>query len=141
MDIHTYLAYNNVALIDPSEDFHASCIKQFEKKGYLSANQLLSLRNWAHSVETIERLTAGVQPHTTTPVAEPAVEEPKRSTKKWTNSEIQKLEKCIENGTTALSELSALFNRKESSIQNLLYRTGECTIKKGKILQYEPIPF
>lgn len=145
MDINTYLHYNNVALIDPSEEFHASCIKMYQSKGYLTPNQLLSLRNWAHSTSTIERLTAGISPAATTPVVGTIVEpmEPVSvKNTRWSDAEIENLCTLVESGTTELSMLSELTGRKETSVQNVLYRNaGACTFKKGHVIQFERIPF
>lgn len=58
MDIHTYLTYNNIALIDPSNDFHASCINFYNARGYLSIKQLGALRSYCFSADDISRLAS-----------------------------------------------------------------------------------
>ena len=145
MDINTYLHYNNVQLIDPEDEFQASCIKQFYAKGYLSPNQLLSLRNWAHSIATIERLTAGTIPATSpqvTPTVSTAEAKVKPTNARWTKEEVESLLNTVESGTTSIDELSSMFNRKDTSIQNALYRnSSECVVRKGKVVSFERIPF
>lgn len=56
LPIQEYLKYNNIALIDPEQEFHQNCINQYANKGYLSIKQLDKLRNWCHSSEAIVRL-------------------------------------------------------------------------------------
>ena len=145
MDINTYLHYNNVQLIDPEDEFQASCIRQFYAKGYLSPNQLLSLRNWAHSIATIERLTAGTtQSVVSHVVPSTAATEPKvtPSNTRWTPKEIQSLLDAVEAGTTSIDDLATMFNRKVSSVQNVLYRnTSECVVRKGRVVALNRIPF
>jgi len=146
MDINTYLHYNNVALIDPSEEFHASCIKQFNTKGYLTPNQLLSLRNWAHSTDTIKRLIAGLSEatpaETPIPTEASAPTTPPTKSRRWTGEEVLTLLAMVEEGTTSIAALAKAFNRKESSIRGILYKNSEeCTLKKGQIIQFSPLPF
>ena len=144
MDINIYLHYNNVALIDPQESFHASCIKQFETKGYLTSNQLTSLRNWAHSPSTIERLTAGIALESTAiTTVVPTVTQPvNNKSKRWTVDELDELFKQVEEGNIYIASLAKLFNREESSVANILYKQAEdCTIKKGRVIQFERAPF
>ena len=144
MHIDTYLHYNNVALVDPSEEFHASCIKQFNTKGYLTPNQLLSLRNWAHSTSTIERLTANVGTREpvgcTTETAKPAVVAKKSS--RWTAEDVVKLIELLKAGESSLEKLGDSLHRSPQSVQNAIYRNAaSCTIKKGKVIQFDEIPF
>ena len=145
MDINKYLHCNNVALIDPQEEFHASCIKQFNTKGYLTVNQLISLRNWVHSASAIERLTtnADVVERTTTTV-EPMtakVTSAAMSHKAWTKESVSTLLDHLESGITSLKDLAKLMSRTESSVANALYKNGDCTIRRGSVLHFEAIPF
>ena len=139
MDVHTYLRYNNIALIDPTETFHKGCIDYYNIKGYLSPNQLNGLRGWAHSQEAIERLTAGVATQEVvlpTTAVETVVESPKNT--RWKSSEVLALYAAIDNGTKDLEALSGLLNRSAASISNVLYGRTVCAIRKGKVLFYTP---
>ena len=60
MDINTYLKYNNIALIDLTNDFCRSCNAFFMDTGYLTKNQLIALRERSYSCQDIERLTQGI---------------------------------------------------------------------------------
>ena len=57
MQLTTYLKYNNVQLIDPTNSFHADLIKFYNSNGYMTHKQLIALRNHTYSVNDIERLT------------------------------------------------------------------------------------
>lgn len=136
MDINTYLRYNNIALIDPEQDYHASCIAQYAKKGYLSSNQLDHLRGWGHSPEAIERLVGGsVNRHST--MKTPEVPSVNRG--KWTPSEIEELLTLTTTGTpVTLEHLAEKLNRTPHAITATLYKKAECAIKKGKVLYCSP---
>lgn len=91
LPIHDYLKYNNVALIDDTQDFHANCITQYNAKGYLSKKQLIKLREWCHNADAIERLVSTTDQSTTsanpfpTPFDEPTVSTVTKA--KWTPAE------------------------------------------------------
>ena len=61
MNLKTYLKYNNVKLIDPNNEFHASCISFYNERGFLSPKQVQALRNYVFSVQDINRLTSSKQ--------------------------------------------------------------------------------
>lgn len=144
MDINTYLRYNNVALIDPTNDFQASCIKQYNTQGFLSHKQLSSLREWAHSTEAINRLVAQLptQETTATVEPEPVVTQTVSGRKMWTPVEIETLCSSVEKGTTSLETLAKAFNCTPLSAQNILRKNSStCTVKKGVVIQFERLPF
>ena len=138
MDVHTYLKYNNVALVDPTVSFHASCIKQFNEKGYLSAKQLEHLRGWNHSSEAIMRLTAGLE-ESHSSVEAPTVSAPVVKKTRWSNEELDELFNMVisSNSKLTLDELATEFSRTPSAIQATLYKHSDCTIKRGRVIQCE----
>lgn len=141
MDIHTYLHYNNVALIDTTLPFHASCVEQYEDKGYLSTKQIEALRNWVHSAETISRLIPKpfVIPALTvsnynmaTPFDESVVEEPAKSGR-FTDAEIALFIECLDNLGT-ISDLHALMpGRSLNTIRSTLNNFGAIT-RRDKVV-------
>ena len=56
MKLEKYLKYNGIPLIDITFEFHRSCAEFFFNKGYLTPNQIGSLKKHVHSVDAIERL-------------------------------------------------------------------------------------
>lgn len=139
MNVHTYLRYNNIALVDPEVPFHSSCIKQFNEKGYLSSKQLEHLRSWSHSPEAITRLTAGIEEQYNT-VAVPEVTIPAVKQSRWDAAELEMLFTMIASakGTPTVAELATKLNRSESAVQGTLYKHSECAIKRGRVLYCAP---
>lgn len=126
MNINTYLKYNNIALIDPEQDYQASCIEQYNRKGYLTPKQLNSLRTWAHSPERIAELI-----HTETVVAPTVIEEPKR--KKLSVDEVATILETIENQGNVADLVPQLPDRTLATIQSTVSRFGGYT-RKGQII-------
>lgn len=129
LPIHEYLKYNNVALIDPDQDFHANCADQYEKKGYLSPKQLAKLRSWCHSQETIDRLTSATTDDFSTPFDEPAI--PTITRARWTPTEDSELTNVLSHEPTD-DELQAEFpHRTLASLKSRVYKLGGF-YRKGK---------
>lgn len=132
LSIHEYLKYNNVALIDPTLDFHASCMKQYQAKGYLSKGQLIDLREWAHSNEAIARLTAQTpnKPVSdfSTPFDEPA---PVAKKNRWTDEEDAELSEFLKNEPTEKELLNEFTDRTIASLRSRIYKVGGF-YRKGK---------
>ena len=126
MDINTYLKYNNIALIDPAQEYQASCIEQYNRKGYLTPRQLNSLRTWAHSPERIAELI-----HTETAVASTVAEEPKR--KNLSVDEVIKILEVIDNQGNVADLVSQLPGRSLGTIQATISRFGGYT-RKGQVI-------
>ena len=57
MKLKKFLKLNNIALIDPNNTFHASCIEFYNKNGFLTFKQVHGLRNNVLSPDDIIRLT------------------------------------------------------------------------------------
>lgn len=144
LPIQDYLKYNNVALIDPTQEFHQNCIDQYYSKGYLSIKQLDKLRNWCHSTEAIQRLTAGTStvPSTSqsnlTPfdpefVPQTKVEEPKTTRARWTQQEEDLFKDLIEyTGSVTLEEVLKEFpDRTPASLRSRAHKFG-AFFRKGK---------
>jgi len=74
MKLKKYLKYNNIQLIDPENTFHASCIKFYKERGYLSQKQLGALSSYCYSAEDIKRLTSKPKKHVTLPTAKKTAE-------------------------------------------------------------------
>lgn len=122
LPIQDYLKYNNVALIDPTQDFHANCADQYEKKGYLSPKQLDKLRGWCHSTEAIERLTTSSTEDFSTPFDEPA---PQTSTKaRWSSDEDDELRRALSYELTESELLNKFSNRTIASLRGRVYKLG-----------------
>lgn len=139
MNLNTYLHYNNVALIDPTLPFHASCIEQYAKKGYLTTKQIESLRNWVHPVEAIIRLmpkipTLNVYNYTMmTPFDEPIVEEPAILSNRFTDAEVTLILNCIDTLGSITELQAAMPNRTTGTIRATLNRFGAVT-RKGRVV-------
>ena len=56
MKLEKYLKYNGIPLIDITFEFHRSCAEFYNNKGYLTVNQIASLKKHVHSPEAIARL-------------------------------------------------------------------------------------
>ena len=129
LPINEYLRYNNVALIDDTQDFHAGCIQQYHKHGYLSPKQLAKLRSWCHSQEAIDRLTSSNTPDLSTPFDEPVVSTPTKA--RWTPDEDTELKNVLSYEPTA-DELQKEFpHRSSQSLKQRVYKLGGF-YRKGK---------
>ena len=122
LPIQDYLKYNNVALLDPTQDFHANCADQYKKKGYLSPKQLAKLREWCHSVEAIERLTTSDTEDFSTPFDETAPQTPTKA--RWTSSEDEELKNVLSYEPTESDLLNEFPNRTISSLRGRVYKLG-----------------
>lgn len=135
LPIHEYLKYNNVALIDPTHDFHANCISQYKSKGYLSKKQLIKLREWCHNADAIERLvstsdqsSSTVSPFPT-PFDEPTVSTTTRA--RWTSEDDQGLKNVLTFEPTDIDLLEEFPDRTISSLRARIYKLGGF-YRKGK---------
>ena len=135
LPIHEYLKYNNVALIDPQQPFHANCIKQYQAKGWLSPKQIESLRKWCHRPDALSRLVSTSDQSTTsplpfaTPFDEPAVSTPTKA--RWTPELDEELKNVLSYEPTE-SELQAEFpTRTLKSLRARAYKLGGF-YRKGK---------
>ena len=135
LPIHEYLKYNNVALIDLSQEFHANCADQYQKKGYLSPKQLARLRGWCHSAETIDRLVSTSDQSTTTPNTfttpfdEPVVSTATRA--RWTPEDDQGLKNVLTFEPTADELIAEFPERTIASLKARIYKLGGF-YRKGK---------
>jgi len=130
LPIQDYLKYNNVALIDPTQDFHANCADQYKKKGYLSPKQLAKLREWCHSVEAIERLTVPSTEDFSTPFDEQPT--PQTSTKsRWSADEDDELRRTVSYEPTEAELLNEFPHRSIQSLKQRVYKLGGF-YRKGK---------
>jgi len=80
MKLKKYLKYNNIQLIDPENEFHASCIQFYADRGYLSPKQLGALSAYRYSVADIERLTSKGKSKPTTASVEEAPSPARKTT-------------------------------------------------------------
>jgi len=62
MKLRKYLKYNNIQLIDPTNEFHAKLIAFYTSRKYLTPAQVQALRSYCFSVEDIIRLTKESKP-------------------------------------------------------------------------------
>jgi len=135
LPINTYLKYNNVALLDPTQPYHASCIKQYKEKGYLSNKQLAQLRSWCHSADAIQRLTSTEEEEApevesstnySTPFDEsdaaPVSKSPSRP--RWTDEDDNTLFELLKQQPSKENLLAVFPNRSLYSIQQRAYKLG-----------------
>lgn len=59
-------------MLDPDNQFHASCIAFYDERGYLSPKQVLALKSYVFSVDDIKRIL-GNPTKSVEPVKEPNV--------------------------------------------------------------------
>ena len=136
LPIHDYLKYNNIALIDPSQNYHAGCIDFYDNNGYLSMKQLAKLREWCHSSEAIERLTSVPEQPTApsddfwTPFdVEPEV--PTVTKARWTSDDDENLRTALAQEPSTDQLLAIFPERTESSLKARVYKLGGF-YRKGK---------
>lgn len=145
MDIHTYLSYNNVALIDPTLPFQQSCIEQYNDKGYLSAKQITALRAWVHSPESIQRLAPKKSEvvHNYDMSSNPFEAEPEpivAKSNRFTEEELSHILDCIEDLGSIEDLCKKLPNRALTTVRSTLNNFGAFT-RKGKVIAVDQAKF
>jgi len=152
MDLHTYLKYNGIQLVDPTNDYHASCIKQFTKSGSLSPKQLDCLRRskWCNASD-IQRLLAMPinQPKATTPQSDltpfdadfvPQVRTPSGpKTGRFTTMELAELVDTITSKGN-IEDLAKSLNRSINTLRTTANNFG-AVIRKGQVVAYDQNKF
>ena len=154
MDLHTYLKYNGIQLIDPTNDYHASCIKQFRQNGYLSYKQLACLKKTTYSkASDIIRLlampinqpipsavtTQSVStPYDLTPfdadfIPQQSAPEPKRKT--FSAEDLKAIVDTIKS-KGSLEDLANGLGRSKATIASTVISFGGVT-RKGQVVAYD----
>ena len=59
-------------MLDPDNQFHASCIAFYDERGYLSPKQVLALKSYVFSVDDIKRIL-GKPAESVEPIKEPNI--------------------------------------------------------------------